>query len=86
MSASADRTRAAWGRHDFAVADRVPEPDVVDDGVEVWLVDDDLDIVRDATSVIHGPTYRIGSREVSEATLRLLRDAATAALADGGDR
>ena len=57
------------------------EPDDVDDGVEWWFVGADLDIARDATSAVSPPTYRIGARHVSAGTLRIMRDALTAALA-----
>jgi len=65
-----------------AALDGTPrEPDGIDDGVEWWEVRDGFDVERDATSVVHGPTYRVGGRAVSESTLRGLRDAITSALA-----
>jgi hypothetical protein len=58
----------------------VNEPDIVDDGVEVWLVGDGLDVTRDATSALRDPTYRVGSHVVSAARMHMLRDSLTAAL------
>lgn len=58
------------------------EPDVIDDGVEVWEIPGDWDVDRDATSTLHGSTYRIGGYEITRAGMRALCEVLTSILTE----